>query len=267
MRLILSRKGFDSSAGGAASPILEDGRMVSLPIPESRGSVAYGELAPRGIPLAQLVADLTDGRLGPRSRAHLDPDLDRSALPRHRGWLPSFGQSDYAARHLDLQSVGPGDLFLFFGWFQPVTRVAGRWRYRIDSPGIHAIFGWLRVSRVLDPVIDRPPPWLARHPHYDRRIRRYSRVYLGKDAGVFPRFHTALQLTAPGANRSLWRLPFRLVPGHPISLSYHRNPARWRAREDDCLLQTVGRGQEFVVSCSAGDPMYEWAQGFVAHAA
>ena len=33
MKVILSRKGFDSSYGGYPSPILPDGRMVSLPIP------------------------------------------------------------------------------------------------------------------------------------------------------------------------------------------------------------------------------------------
>ena len=33
-RLILSRKGFDAKAGGVASPILRDGRIYSLPIPQ-----------------------------------------------------------------------------------------------------------------------------------------------------------------------------------------------------------------------------------------
>ena len=33
MKVILSRKGFDSSNGGIVSPIFEDGTMVSFPIP------------------------------------------------------------------------------------------------------------------------------------------------------------------------------------------------------------------------------------------
>ena len=33
MKVILSRKGFDSANGGIASPILEDGAIVSFPIP------------------------------------------------------------------------------------------------------------------------------------------------------------------------------------------------------------------------------------------
>ena len=33
MRVILSRKGFDSQYGGMPSPILPDGTLLSLPIP------------------------------------------------------------------------------------------------------------------------------------------------------------------------------------------------------------------------------------------
>ncbi len=33
-RVILSRKGVDSAAGGRPSPILPDGRLFSLPIPQ-----------------------------------------------------------------------------------------------------------------------------------------------------------------------------------------------------------------------------------------
>jgi hypothetical protein len=33
MKVILSRKGFDSEYGGIASPILPDGTLLSLPIP------------------------------------------------------------------------------------------------------------------------------------------------------------------------------------------------------------------------------------------
>ena len=33
-RIVLSRKGFDSSSGESASPIFEDGRIFSIPIPE-----------------------------------------------------------------------------------------------------------------------------------------------------------------------------------------------------------------------------------------
>ena len=44
MRIILSRKGFDSANGGYPSPIMPDGRMVSLPIPEQETDVKYSQL-------------------------------------------------------------------------------------------------------------------------------------------------------------------------------------------------------------------------------
>ena len=49
MKIILSRKGFDSSCGGVASPILPGGEIVSLPIPERPGTVTsktrtYGQI-------------------------------------------------------------------------------------------------------------------------------------------------------------------------------------------------------------------------------
>ena len=33
MKIILSRKGFDSSNGGCPSPIMPDGTLLSMPIP------------------------------------------------------------------------------------------------------------------------------------------------------------------------------------------------------------------------------------------
>ena len=35
MKIILSRKGFDSANGGIVSPISEDGAMISFPIPSN----------------------------------------------------------------------------------------------------------------------------------------------------------------------------------------------------------------------------------------
>jgi hypothetical protein len=43
MKIILSRKGFDSAYGGYPSPILPSGEMVSLPIP-SDDAIRYSDL-------------------------------------------------------------------------------------------------------------------------------------------------------------------------------------------------------------------------------
>ena len=117
MKLILSRKGFDSSAGGMPSPIFPDGRMVSLPIPDERSQVSYADISYSGASLGPLVAQLTDGQIPAHYRAHIDPDLAKNSLPRLAGWRPIFGQTGPAQGHLRNNGVGLGDLFLFFGLF------------------------------------------------------------------------------------------------------------------------------------------------------
>ena len=44
MKVIISRKGFDSSAGKMASPILPDGRVISLPIPTSHDKTTWADI-------------------------------------------------------------------------------------------------------------------------------------------------------------------------------------------------------------------------------
>jgi len=282
MKLILSRKGFDSSAGGVPSPILPDGALCSLPIPERTPPPTprrYDQIRLGDDSLGPLVAGLTGGRIGSEGAAHLDPDLRADAAPRPPGWRPVFGQSHAAERHLQNLGVGPGDLFLFYGWFRAVEQAAGRWRYVTGAPDLHVIFGWLQVDRRV-PAAGWPEyaPWAAGHPHCDRPgPRARDSLYLARaelrlpghaarlaGAGVFPRYVQALRLTAPGARRSLWRLPLWFHPsaGAP-GLSYHTGPARWQAAAGHALLQTVGRGQEFVLDCDGYPAAIPWAAALI----
>ena len=48
MKIILSRKGFDSKNGGFPSPVLPDGKMMSLPIP-IEGDWSYNDLTAPGM--------------------------------------------------------------------------------------------------------------------------------------------------------------------------------------------------------------------------
>jgi len=140
MKVILSRKGFDSSAGGHASPILPDGTMLSLPIPSSHDSLSYGAItAPGGSTLADIIHDLAGRARIAGKGAHLDPDLERRSRPRLPGWRPSFGQIGAASGHLRNQDVGPGDLFLFYGWFRQTAMVKGGLRFVPNCDGFHAI--------------------------------------------------------------------------------------------------------------------------------
>lgn len=68
MRIILSRKGFDTGSGGTASPI-NGGRPISLPIPTSgRSMTSYDQLG-----LGDIVEKVTRGKIGRGHLCHEDP--------------------------------------------------------------------------------------------------------------------------------------------------------------------------------------------------
>jgi len=273
VKIILSRKGFDSSFGGCASPILEDGTLVSLPIPEPRAPATFADIQHRAASVGQLVADLARGRVTAATAAHLDPDLRPDALPRESGWRPLFGQTVAAQSHLANCGVGTGDLFLFFGWFREVERRDARFRYVSHAPDLHVLFGWLRVGAVwTGDKLQQAPRWAQSHPHVASDYGPTSTVYVAADdppgqpdAGAFPRLVDELILTAPGETRRRWRLPAWFHPeGHGSALSYHGKPSRWQRAGGQVLLTTAGRGQEFVLDADDYPEAREWATRSIA---
>ena len=67
--------------------------------------------------------------------------------------------------------------------------------------------------------------------------------------GVFPKLDQRLVLTDPhGTGVSNWQLPQWFYPdGNKPPLTYHLDRKRWRRDADRAFLQSVGRGQEFVL--------------------
>ena len=61
MKVILSRKGFDSCAGGSASPIIDGKTLLSLPIPDKymtendKQKIRYSDLKYNGINYRDLI--------------------------------------------------------------------------------------------------------------------------------------------------------------------------------------------------------------------
>jgi hypothetical protein len=169
MKLILSRKGFDSAAGGVPSPILPDGRFFSLPIPHttapSAHATTYAQIDAHGRSAAEVLGDLEPSCEWSEVRAHLDPDLRKGALPRLRGWRPLFGQAGAAQQHRRGEGGGAGDLFLFFGWFRRTRWAGRRLEYVPGAPDIHVLFGWLEVGEVWAVGRCRLPGYAQRHPH------------------------------------------------------------------------------------------------------
>ncbi|KKL54562.1 hypothetical protein LCGC14_2264180 [marine sediment metagenome] len=186
MKLILSRKGFNSTYGGYPSPILPDNTLLSLPIPNRRfvkkekqqlyfNEEIYSPIKYKDLKIPYLIRkslashdvnintyqDLIDqllqgkdikdnGKKHPKFEpwyCHLDPDLIQEVLPREKNWRPLFGQVKGAQKELENQKVEINDLFLFFGWFRRTVIENGKLKYdHSDKRGKHVIFGYLQID-------------------------------------------------------------------------------------------------------------------------
>lgn len=274
MRLILSRKGFDSQNGGVASPILPDGRMCSLPIPDSTSQISYADISWDELNLGDVVTALTGNRVRGATRAHLDPDINPAALRRRNGWLGLLGPSRPAVTHLKHCGVTEGDLFLFFGWFRQTEWHDGVLRFVPAAPDLHVIFGWLKVAAIkaVEQFTSQERRWADYHPHFspdrtedeiiclareEMALPKIRRTYPG--FGVFPKFDPMLCLTAPIASRSRWQLPRWFYPSRGRTpLSCHADIRRWRRGKNWTYLDSVPIGQEFVLDCREYPEVYGW---------
>ena len=279
-KIIISRKGFDSGSGGCPSPILPDGRLRSLPIPEHkenekkcRDGFAYSGIYPNHEyttgDIIKSLHSLGKTRTEAGEVAHLDPDIDKESLPdewRKPGWRGVFGQSDAALGHLENQKISPGDLFLFFGLFRETAGDTQTLKFDESKPEKHVIWGWLQVANItrLPKNENELPDWCKYHPHVKNQAiyeneKKKNAVYIAEEKlmgipglervpgyGVFPQFRETLQLSKENENKSVWQLPswFR-----DVDFTYHGNDKRWSDNNkdgDSVQLETVGRGQEFV---------------------
>lgn len=234
MKIIFSRKGFDSTAGRAPSPIIAD-KPISLPIPtQSRSETAYSDLG-----LGEIVARVTNQRLNGKNLCHCDPMFENGRC--------AFGQTGAAQSHLRNQGVGVGDVFLFFGLF---ANAVGRDRH-------HRIFGYLKVEEVKNlgsapNSSAQPKGFSKRHPHTIGEWNKNNTLYVG-EGHVVGHVAPALRLSIEGRPTSRWRVPPWL---REAGLSYHDNPERWHGEDE---LTVVARGQEFVCDVADGEEAFEWA--------
>lgn len=267
MKIILSRKGFDSSAGGQPSPILPDGTLLSLPIPDTVHTAdTYSSIFWKGRSYYEIIKQLK-----PRTKikeddyCHLDPDLREDIKARPKEWIPAFGQMGAALSALKNNDVGIGDLFLYFGWFKETEYSCGRLRYKKGAPNIHIIFGYLQVGTIYDKK-ELVPNSLLEHPHLqesyyenweknDNAIitpsNKLSFMTDKKGSGVL-KFRKDRVLTKKGLSRGRWDLPdfFKNV-----KITYNPNP--WK----DGYFQSAGRGQEFIMN--ATPQIIDWVKNII----
>ena len=217
MRVILSRKGFDSANGRIVSPIMEDGSLISFPIPskdqDSFEDLVYGEHT-----YSKILSDLN---YKGKTNCHVDPDL---SVERRKNtidnWCPIFGQIKSSSVYL-MRNVGvkPGDLFLFFGNYHKVKCVDDKYHY-VKKAGdfysdndLQIIWGYMQVGEIVtDPDKQKQYFW---HPHsIENRIKEKTNVmFIARDklsfnetmpgAGLL-KFREDRVLTAKGCKKATW---------------------------------------------------------------
>ena len=235
MKIIFSRKGFDSSAGGGPSPIV-NGRPISLPIPAGAASATtYGDLG-----LGDHATKASKGRLGAEDHCHHDPMFICGEGGQKGECL--FGQCGAAQTHLERQNVGLGDVFVFFGLFADEH----------SGEPHHRIFGYLRVEEICPLAGGAPEDFLAlHHPHALAMHHKNDVIWRGEGCAATCASE-GLRLTIPGGPPSLWQRPRWLRRG---GLSYHDRADRWIRGSK---LKSVARGQEFVADIGRRGAPRDW---------
>ncbi len=275
MKVILSRKGFDSQYGKIDSPILPDGTLLSLPIPQNNDSIRFDELSYKDKSYFEIIKQLKDNWAYPDNQAaHLDPDIRKEAYnKRSKDWRPIFGQSAAAQGHLKKQGVGIGDIFLFFGSFGETQYNNQKLEYKksVDYPkGRHVIFGYLQIGEIhelnTDADYNALPDFTQYHSHAnkhfienDGKARSNNCIYIASEklsfnndlpgGGTF-NYNETRVLTKKGRNKSIWELPDFFKN---LNITYHKNESFIND-----YFQSAAKGQEFVIQ---EDPkLSEWVK-------
>lgn len=272
MKVILSRKGFDSGYGGFPSPILPNGEMLSIPIPVTEDSIRYDDLkVDFDLSYEKLMYDLYGNTIKiegegkyplEKLSCHLDPDLRSFSYNRKTSWKGLFGQAGSSQSHLVNQGVGIGDMFLFFGWFRKTILVGDKYVFDKKCKGFQAIYGYLQVGEKHPINSMDASEWMKYHPHVKRGIEAKdndcvyvasSRLILNEELPGYGTFNYSdrLKLTKDGFSRSRWELPDCMKD---VYISYHSNKS-WK----DDYFQSAMKGQEFVIEDN--EQVIEWVKG------
>ncbi|MCU7693968.1 hypothetical protein ACFSPU_00800 [Haoranjiania flava] len=213
MKVILSRKGFDSKMGGKPSPIINiDGKWkyLPLPIPYPVSDTIYDDIVLYNkYKISDVIEELVSEKIRKKNninasdKCHLDPILELTKIG-NKTLQPALGQSDQAESALKKCGVDKGDVFLFFGWYKFAKKnQEDKYQYfskgdkdqlrellglegrannalldKIISDGIHVIYGYLQVGEkydLCDEGHSNIPEGLKCHPHYKFHQEYFSK--------------------------------------------------------------------------------------------
>jgi len=270
MKIILSRKGFDSSNGGIPSPILPDKSLLSLPIPYKKKGVEFSRVNFRGKDLLSIIFELRSKSKKPikYENCHLDPDINDKIVSEGNSCKGLFGQSGAAQKHLDNQGVEEGDIFLFYGWFKQTEEIEGKIRYVPRAADKHVIFGYLQIGGKRCAKKDKKkggfPEEMQCHPHAEYYLEEEGKncIYQAKEKlsfdenikgyGVF-NYDDSLVLTKDNYSRSRWELPDFFKE---VNISYHSKKSFKKE-----YFESAKIGQEFVIQCN--EEIENWVRDLI----
>jgi hypothetical protein len=120
-------------------------------------------------------------------------------------------------------------------------------------------------------------PWKLEHPHYRNRKRKNNAGYIAKEwLDFYPsvpgygilKYNDDLVLTDPRQKkRTVWSLPPYFHPSYGTKMTYHENEFNkgnkrvWELHEDNCILNSVLKGQEFVIT--GNEKVVDWAKKLI----
>ena len=264
MRIILSRKGFDSANGGMPSPILPNNTILSLPIPSTHDTIRFTDLQlTKSLNYFSLISSLQKkfrkNLILSSDTCHLDPDIYPEIIKRDKEWKPLFGQKGASQTHLTQQGITKGDLFLFFGWFRnTICREADIIFDKTRKFSLHIIFGYFQIGRIIKEESEIEE-WMRYHPHVskkDQNVYKNNCLYIARDklswnkdlpgAGPFIKYNESLILTKKNSageflTRSKWFFTPQDPFGKKVELTYH-DESNWK----DTYFQSATIGQDFV---------------------
>ena len=259
--LVISRKGFDSTAGGRASPIFETGEIFSVPIPQKKLSpFRYKDLRCNDLAGQEILNLIGAKSISDKDFCHVDPLFSEK--------IGIFGQAGGAQGELDNCGIKRGDLFLFFGWFK---------NYQRRGPDLHHLFGWLQVEKIIkgnDEILNFLSKDGLSHPHGTKDITQYKNntIYIAsrnltfsdsvrdlKGHGRFKKTAKELILTEKGKTRSKWSFPQEFFSD---TKNLFRNRLKWKD-EENCLVDCIGIGQEFILNANDNPSVVNWASHLI----
>jgi len=263
IKIILSRKGFDSQNGGCPSPIFDQKTLLSLPIPSSEDALTYNDLHYKDLTYAELLPQLCS--TASQEHCHLDPDLTkRNPYVDDKDWEPAFGQVGARQGYLS-NKVKEGDIFLFFGSFRGVKKEGKTYRFYKKSDfdlwgegtlpnfykysELHVIYGYMQVGKVLKKKEEiEKYKW---HPHASEFYlnKRNNVLYIPTDklsflpnlpgCGILD-FRLDRVLTAEDHSKAIWTTYEWLKPENVYS-------KRHNSAKDQNFLYYAGIWQELVL--------------------